>query len=361
MTAEDRPQRPPTLDDVARYANVSRQTISRVINNKGEVSEATRQRVLATIATLGYRPNMLARSLVTRRSLDIGLVISDAPQPPYDAELVRGVEDEADRAGYNVFLCNAAGDPVRELRALERLRGQRIAGAILCAPRLDDEALRATVTSGFPVVLVHRELAGVPGTVVWPGYGVGGRLATEHLLALGRRKIAYAGLPYERLHDRDKLHGYQAAHCQAGVPFDASLVVETSRNLRGGYEALAKLARHRRAVDALFACNDLVAIGALRYAATHGIAVPDDIAIVGFGGLAIAAMMTPTLSTVVVPLYSIGVTAMQELLELIAGQGRQLRHVHAEPRLCVRESSAGGPPGQLATVSDEEGLVFYGS
>src|SRR5436305_3928440 len=157
MPKSDRRTGQPTLDDVARRANVSRQTISRVINGKGEIRESTRQRVLEAIRELGYQPNTHARSLASNKSSNIALVVPDIALPFYP-EIARGVEDGAYRAGYSVFLCHTAHDPERELQALERLRGHRIAGAIICNPRLDDETLERTLAGGFPVVLVNREL-----------------------------------------------------------------------------------------------------------------------------------------------------------------------------------------------------------
>lgn len=331
--------RPPTLDDVAELANVSRQTISRVVNNKGEIREATRQRVLAAIEELGYQPNSLARSLATNRSLAIGLVVPNISQPFYP-EIARGVEDGAQAAGYSVFLCHAAGSAERELQALERLRGHRVAGVILCNSRLDDATLERAVRGFSPIVLVGREVPNVPGTVIWPGYDRSGEAATRHLIELGRRQIAYLGLDniYNNV-DREKFRGYRTALERAGRAFDPDLVTRTASSFQGGYDAMATLAERGQAVDGIFAFNDLMAIGAMRYCATRGIAVPEDVAVVGFGGTDVASMVTPALSTIAVPLYSIGTTAIQELLDLIGGAGHERRHVHAQPELLIRGSS----------------------
>lgn len=330
--------RPPTLEDVARRANVSRQTISRVINEKGEVSEATRQRVLVAIRELSFQPNSLARSLATNRSPVIGLVVPDITQPFYP-EIARGVEDGADEAGYSVFLCHTAGSPERERRALERLRGHRVGGVIICNSRLDDDTLSQAVVGAFPVVLVNREVPNVKGTVIWPGYDTGGVLATEHLIALGRHRIAYLGLNYENRVDRDKFSGYRAALERVGIPLDPRLIQRVANTFQGGYDAMAALVNQGIAVDGVFAFNDLMAIGAMRYAATHGIGVPDEVALVGFGGSNVASMVTPALSTIAVPLYSIGLTAVQEILDLIAGKDEEHRHVNVQPELLVRGSS----------------------
>lgn len=331
-------RRPPTLDDVARRANVSRQTISRVVNGKGEIRESTRQRVLAAIGELGYQPNPHARSLASNKSSDIAIIVPDISQPFYP-EIARGVEDGAYQAGYSVFLCHTARDPLRELQALERLRGHRVAGAINCNSRLDDETLQRTLVGGFPVVMVNRALPNGHATVIWPGYDTGGAMATAHLIALGRRRIVYLGFADAPKADSDRLRGYCTALERAGIPFDPARVLRAPNTFQGGYDAMAALIRQEIEADGLFASNDVMAIGAMRYAATHGIGIPEDIAIVGFGGSDIASMVTPALSTIAIPLYTIGVTAVQELLDLINGKGEEQRHVHSEPTLLVRGSS----------------------
>jgi len=338
MSKGERRTGQPTLEDVARRASVSRQTISRVINGKGEIRESTRQRVLQAIRELGYQPNSHARTLASNKSSNIAIVVPDISQPFYP-EIARGVEDGAYHAGYSVFLCHTARDPIRELQALGRLRGHRIAGAIICNSRLDEETLERTLAGGFPVVLVNRELPNGYATVIWPGYDTGGRMATEHLLALGRRRIVYLGFDSDTKADNDRRQGYRTALEHADIPFDPARVLRAPNTFQGGYAAMDGLAHQRLAVDGLFASTDVMAIGAMRYAATHEIRIPEDIAVIGFGGSDIASMVTPALSTIVVPLYTIGVTAVQELLDLINGKSEEQRQIHTEPTLLVRGSS----------------------
>jgi LacI family transcriptional regulator len=327
-----------TLNDVARLSNVSRQTVSRVINNKDAVSPETEQRVRAAIRELDYRPNSLARSLVTNRSHVIGLVVPNISQPYYP-EIARGVEDGAYEADYSVFLSHTAGDAKRELQALERLRGHRVDGVIICNSRLDDETLSQSAAALSPAVLVNRQLANVSGTVIWTGYDTGSELAVEHLHAVGRRRIAYVGLDYVNNVDAAKFLGYRTGLERTGIPFDSSIVVRGPNSFQGGYAAMEAIHSAALCVDAIFASNDLIAIGAMRYALTHGIDVPDEVAFVGFGGSEVASMVTPDLTTISVPLYSIGVTAVQELLQLIVGTGEQHRQLNIKPEILIRGSS----------------------
>lgn len=345
MTASEiksikRSHKAPTLKDVAKKADVSVQTISRVINNKAEVSPETRAKVLKAVSELGYQPNSVARSLVTRHSLAIGLVLPDISQPFYP-EIARGVEDGAQSAGYSIFLCNAAGSPERELQALDRLRGHQIAGQIICNPRLEDDALAEAITGTTPVVLINRHLPDVGGTVIWTGYRTGSEMAVSHLLDIGKTRIGVLTInPRNQAHD-DKFKGYLDALDQFDMKHEESRFVSETGTLHGGYEAMKSLMHQAPDTDAVFAFNDHMAVGALRYASTHKIRVPEDVAIVGFGGAEIAEMTTPSLTTVAVPLYEIGAMAIRELLEQIASGVDQSHTLHANPELKARGSTIG--------------------
>ncbi len=343
--------RQPTLNDVALRANVSKQTISRVVNNKGEVSEATRQRVLDVIREIGYHPNTLARSLVTSRTHVIGLSLPNIDQP-FFPQIARGVEDAAAEAGYSVFLCSASGDPERELNAIERLRGHRVAGIISFSSRLSDEDIERTVGGLFPVVMANRELLDAQGNVIWPGYETGSRLAVEHLISLGRRRIVFLGLEQDSNIDSIKQRGYEAALAAADIPLDPDLIVRTAGRIGRGFNALAQGGQASIAAlvdrcvtfDAVFASNDLPAIGATHYLSASGVRIPDDVAVVGFGGANVAGLVTPTLSTVLIPLYEMGATAFSALLDRINHEEPVDRFVQVQPQLVVRQSSGGALP-----------------
>lgn len=341
--------RQPTLSDVAQRANVSKQTISRVINNKGEVSDATRQRVLEAIREIGYYPNTLARSLVTSKSVVIGLSVPNIDQP-FFPQIARGVEDAAAGSGYSVFLCNASGSADRELHAIERLRGHRVAGVISFNSHLDDETIERAVGGLFPVVMINRELPNMRGTVIWPGYQSGAELATEHLIQLGRRTIVFLGMDPESNVDNDKVRGYRHALERAGIPFDPGLVFRTAGRLgrgfndliNGGQQAIAEVRERGADIDAIFASNDLPAIGAMQYLMSQGVQVPEDVAIVGFGAANVSSIVSPGLSTVTMPLYEMGQTAFLALLDQISRKEHGLRLVQTSPELIVRQSSQMG-------------------
>ncbi|HYI13940.1 MAG TPA: LacI family DNA-binding transcriptional regulator [Thermomicrobiales bacterium] len=357
--------RQPTLNDVAKRANVSKQTISRVVNNKGEVSEATRQRVLEVIREIGYHPNTLARSLVTSRTHVIGLALPNIDQP-FFPQIARGVEDAAAEAGYSVFLCNAAGDPMRELQAIERLRGHRVAGIISFSSRLSDDAVEQAIGGLFPVVMANRELLDARGNVIWHGYETGSQLAVEHLIELGRRRIVFLGLEANSNIDSTKQRGYEAALAAAGLPLAPDLIVRTAGEMgrdfnalaQGGHTAAASLIERGIEFDAIFASNDLPAIGAMHYLTAAGVRIPDDVAVVGFGGASVSGLVTPTLSTILIPLYEMGTTAFSALLDRINHEDHGERLVTELPELIVRQSS--GRPGVDGAVAGGRERVVAG-
>ncbi len=339
-------RRAPTINDVARLSNVSRQTVSRVINNKGEVSEATRQRVLAAITELGYHPNALARSLVTDRTQVIGLVLPNIDHP-YFPLIARGVEDAASDLDYSVFLCNAAGDYDRELRVLRRLRGNRVDGVIIFNSHLTDEEIEQAVGNGCPVVLVNREVPDQRGTVVWPGYEQGGYLAAKHLIDIGRQRIAYFGPADESNVDTDKLAGFRRALAEVQLEVKPNYIIRAASTqklgfmdrIQNGTEVISRALNDGITFDGICASNDLLAIGAIRALAAQGIRVPQDVAVIGFGASNVSSIVVPQLSTISMPLHEMGVAAFQALLGRLVNQQSDPHTVQIKPTLIIRASS----------------------
>jgi LacI family transcriptional regulator len=328
-------ERAPTLRDVAERAGVSRQTVSRVINDKGEIADSTRARVLAVIKDLG--------------SMVIGLVLPTINHP-FFAEIARGVEDEANTLGYSVFLSTAAGGNEREARAIERLRGHRVAGLITFNSHLDDDAFLAAHRDISPVLQINGEIPGQRGLVIWPGYEQGGYIATRHLLEIGRRRIGYIGFSHDSNLDADKFDGYVRALHEAGLDVDPAIVLrrapaQQSRPLerlaRAGFEALEIMVRQNGRLDGVFVSNDLTAIGAIQFARANRLQIPDDLAIVGFGGANIGRLMAPSLSTIGMPLYEMGARAVQILVDAIKQREPAATTVDIAPQLIVRESTGG--------------------
>jgi LacI family transcriptional regulator len=327
-----------TMADVAREAGVSSMTVSRVINNKGEVSPVTRQRVQEIIERLGYRPSGIARGLATQRTGTLGLVVPDVANP-FFSDVARGVEHVAYAEGYNTFLCNTEEDPHRELAVLKSLEEKRVDGLVLCSSRLDDGELRAVVARHPTVVLVNRRLEGDRVRSVLVDDETGGRLATQHLLQAGHRAVGFLAGPPVSHSGRQRAEGYRAALAAVGLPYNPAWVRHCYPVVEGGQEAARELLTAHSELTALVCYNDLVAVGALQACADLGRQVPGDVAVVGYDDIPLSALVTPPLTTCRVPRYELGVQAVRLLLDQIDGCPDECDEIVLRPELTVRASA----------------------
>ncbi len=327
----------PTIADVAREAGVSRQTVSRALNNKGEISSDTLRRVREVIERLDYRPSSIARGLATRRTLTIGLVVPDIANP-FFADISRGADDAAHAAGYSLLLGNTVEDPGREAVILRSLEQRGVDGVVLCSSRLPEEELSGLVSHQAAAVLVNRTLSGYSSVCVDDAWGAG--MLVRHLLASGRNTIGCLAGPPISHSSREKARGYADAMAAAGRdPAPALTVRCPSMDVEGGRLAALSLLAERPDVDAIVCHNDLIAVGALRACAEHGRRVPDDVAVAGAADIVLAALVTPSLTTLNVDRLAIGAIAMRGLLgQLREGIGTCSTQV-LRPELVVRESA----------------------
>jgi LacI family transcriptional regulator len=329
------PKQHVTMADVAREAGVSLMTVSRAINGKDGLSKATRDRILAIVDRLGYRPSIIARSLVTDRTGTIGLVVIDNSNP-FFSEVARGVEQEAYAQGYNVFLCNTEEDIEREQAVLRSLEEKRVDGVILCSPRSDEKVLQAALEQHAAVVLINRRLADMRLGTVLVNDEQGGRICTEHLLSRGHRAIGFLSGPSRSYSGQARARGYRAALEVAGVAPCLELTRPCLPVVESGREATLALLAAQPQITALFCYNDLSAVGALQACVSLGRRVPDDLAIVGFDDIPLARLVTPPLTTCHVPLHDLGKQAMQSLLDHINGCGANCDDIVIEPKLIIR-------------------------
>jgi LacI family transcriptional regulator len=331
-----------TMADVAREVGVSTMTVSRVINDKGDVSPATRLRVIEAIERLGYRPSSIARSLATHHTGTLGLVIPDVANP-FFAEIARGVEEVAYAQGYNVFLCNTDEDPARELEVLGSLEEKRVDGIVLCSSRLDSASLRLVIESHAAVTLVNRRIDGAgPGVgMVRVDDRMGGRLATTHLLDQGHTAIGFLSGPPGSHSGQLRLQGYREALLAAGLAYDEAWIAGCSPVAEAGRAAALQLLQKVPTLTALLCYNDLVAVGVLQACVERGRRVPRDLAVVGFDDIPLAALVTPALTTCRVPRHELGTRAVELLLERIRGDAmeRPEEEIVLQPELVVRESA----------------------
>lgn len=327
-----------TMADVARSAGVSLMTVSRVINDKEGVSAVTRQRVQDQIELLGYRPSSIARGLATRRTGTLGLVVPDVANP-FFADVARGVEHVAYAEGYNVFLCNTEEDPSRELAVLVSLEEKRVDGLVLCSSRLGDDDLRGAVSRHPTVVLVNRQLPEEGLHSVLLADEAGGRLMAQFLLEAGHREFGYLAGPEVSHSGRERTKGHRAALAEASLVREARRVRYCAPDVSGGQEAARELLAAYPGITALLCYNDLVAVGALQACAELAIQVPQDVAVVGYDDIPLAALVTPALTTCRVPRYRLGTESVRLLLSQIDGCPEDCAEIELQPELVLRASA----------------------
>jgi LacI family transcriptional regulator len=327
-----------TIREVAREAGVSVATVSRVVTGSHHrVRPATRRRVQAAVARLRYQPNLIARGLKKRITHTIGLIVPDISNPFFPA-IARGIEDVASRAGLGVLLCNTYEDLAKERAYLALLDNRMVDGLIFATAGANTGHLRMLRRRGVPVVLVARAPDRVGIDAVLVDNRGGARAATAHLIGLGHREIAFVGGPASVRVDVEREAGYREALDAAGIPVNPRLILQGDFRAEGGAAAVSALLERGERFTAIFAANDLMAIGAMEELRRRGRHVPQDVAIVGFDDITFASLVEPRLTTVAQPKYRMGSLAMERLLELLSGGSRRPRRLVLDPQLVVRDS-----------------------
>ncbi len=336
---------PTTIRDVAAVARVSPATVSRVLNGKQDVAADLRSRVLAAVSELGYRRNGPARSLRTRAAMVLGLIISDITNPFFTA-VVRGAEDQAQLAGYSVVLANADEDVAKEARYLEVAAAEQMAGVLLSPASLQRTSIDVLLERGIPVVTIDRRLTAAPVDSVTVDNHQAARRAAQHLIGQGCRRVGLIAGPAETTTGARRRAGYRAALRAAGRPADPCLIACGDFRTEGGYAATRQLLQQSQPPDGLLFSNNLMTVGGLQAIAEAGLAIPGDIAVVGFDDAIWATALRPPLTVVAQPTYEIGQTAAELLLRRVAGEKFPPRHVVLPAELIVRASSQRtlGPP-----------------
>jgi LacI family transcriptional regulator len=331
-----------TIVDVAARAGVSTATVSRVLSGSATALPATRDRVLEAARELAYRPSGVARALKRAETRTIGLVVTDIANP-FFPQIVRGVEDEAHRLGYGVLLCNAADDPARELATLDLLVERRVDGVIVASGRATRRLGERLAALSMPVVLVNADVR-VPGLAsIGTAQRAGSRLAAEHLLGLGHRRLAFVGAPPGHVAAGPRRAGVVDALRAAGLDPATSLqAVPGDGRVDGGARAVDQLLGDHRPPTGLVAYNDLAAIGALRALRIAGIGVPRRISIVGFDDIEPASWTDPPLTTVRQATSEMGRWAVERIASALRG-AREATRVTLRPELVVRGSTAPPP------------------
>jgi DNA-binding LacI/PurR family transcriptional regulator len=336
-----------TLEVVAREAGVSRATVSRVVNGGQRVDPRTLRNVERAIERLGYSPNRAARSLVTRRSDSIGLVI---PEPtarlfgdPFFPRLVRGISETLSARDLQLVLL-APQSRADENRLRSYLTSGHVDGALLVSLHADDPLPGYLVSANIPVVVGGRPPDGLSISYVDMDNVNGARAAVQHLIAIGRRHIATVAGPRDMAAATDRLRGYREALSAAGIKHDARLEVGADFDQDLAHQRVAQLLAQHPEIDAIFAASDPMALGVLQALRAAGRTVPDDVAVVGFDDSAVAQAAEPPLSSVRQPIEEMGREMTRLLIDSLAPKGRVARRLILATELVVRASSGGDAP-----------------
>jgi len=323
--------------DVAKLANVSTATVSRVLRKPDKVSKDTRQKVMEAIKQLNYQPNMVARQFRTKETKTVLVVIPDVTSP-FFSEVLRGIEHTALESGYRVILGDTENDINREHEYIELLLQQQADGAILLTARMDRTRLEE-IANQFPVVLACEYIDELDIPTVSIDNINGARRATEHLIQLGHTRIAHIAGPMNVILSRDRLKGYEQAIISHQLQIDSLYIKEGDFSLESGYDQMLHLLELEIPPTAVFVFNDLMAIGAIKAAKDKGLRVPEDVAVVGFDNIKMTSVFEPNITTIDQPKYEIGKKAMDLLLNLMNGEALQKKKFVLKDELIVRESS----------------------
>lgn len=332
-----------SLRDVAKRAGVSPMTVSRVINNAPSVRQETRERVEEVIALMGYIPNRLAQGLISQRTGTIGLILPDVANP-FFALVLRAAEIAARREGYRLLVCNTEGDASLERDYIQNLISHQVDGLIV-APVGDRSrnGLLPLIRRKYPLVLLDRSVDGIDCDLVQGDSAGGAQRLVRHLIAIGHRRIAMILGPDDVSSTRERYSGYSEALKSAGLPLTRDLAVETTVDLPGGYRATQQILRLDERPTAIFAVNNMTALGAMQALREQGLTVPESMGLVCFDDVEHLAILAPFMTVVDQPAEAFGSMAAQMVLERIAGRaGEKPRLVRLPTNLIVRVSCGAG-------------------
>lgn len=317
------------------------QTVSRAVNDKGEISPETRDRIMKTVQELGYRPNRLARAMSTQKTNLVGLIVPDITNP-YFPEIMRGVQDKALAMDYNVLACNSDDQPEAELDIIELLASHGVDGIITFSSKVKDGMLQELTKTFRPLVFVNRhfEHPDVSSLIVDNLHGA--HLAVDHFAREGHKKVGMITNKEYSFSVEPRVQGFLERLRHHGLPAEDEQVESDLPSADGGYEATMRLLEKHQDISAIFAYNDLMALGALRACRDASRSVPEDISIIGFDDIQLASMSTPALSSIRVDKYQLGEHAFERMLEMIEKPEVKFAAINMDVELVLRESTRMG-------------------
>jgi len=331
-----------TIKDIARIAKVSHTTVSRALNNKPRIHPQTKEKILSIARELNYQPNFFARSLVTKRTKILGLVITTIANPFY-SELAQGIETTARSLGYNIILCSTDYELTTEKQYIDMLRSKGVDGIIFTSAHIGDPNIIELAEEGFPMILVNRRTyhPTVREKVDYVGVDniLGGFLAVEHLIRLGHKRIGIIGGSSESSVGFERLEGGKKALKTYGLEAREDYFLEGDFLKESGYQGGKRFLRMDKPPTAIFATNDYMALGTYQAIVEEGVRIPEEIALVGFNDIEFTSMRGIDLTTVGQKKYEMGALAVKKLVERIKGEGTESsKEVILEPELIIRRT-----------------------
>jgi LacI family transcriptional regulator, repressor for deo operon, udp, cdd, tsx, nupC, and nupG len=324
------------MSDVARLANVSTATVSRVLTKPESVKAETKQKVLEAIHQLNYKPNMVARQF-RRKETKIVLVVVPDITNPFFSRVLRGIEHTAVQNGYQVIVGDTENNVKRECEYLNLLRQKQADGMILLTARIDKDDLQE-IANQYPVVLACEYIEGISVPTVSIDNISSARKAVEHLIQIGHKKIAHITGPLNVILSRDRLKGFQQAMMNHDLTIDPVFIQEGNFTYNSGFNQMVKLLALENPPTAVFAANDEMAVGTVKAAIENGKKVPEDLAVVGFDNIKISEIFEPSITTIEQPKYKIGINAMELLIKQMNGHVLGKKQHVLTNKLIVRES-----------------------
>ncbi len=305
-----------TIKDIAEAANVSVTTVSRVLNDKPDVSPNTRKVVLEKINELGYKPNSIARGLALQKTNTLGLIIPDISNP-FFPNIVRGVEDMANKKGYSIIFCNTDNEQKKEKEAIELMKEKQVDGILLSLSTTNKKELKELRNVEYPVVQIDRKIPDIDYPSITIDNYKSAYTATKYLINFNHQKIAHITGDLETITGSKRLEGFKNAITEANLNIKDSYIKKGNYSKKSGYQNMLDLLKNNNPPSAVFIANDLMAVGAYQAVFELDLSIPEDISIIGHDNIDVTNLVNPTLSTMAQPKYELGHKAVQLLIEEI--------------------------------------------
>ena len=328
-----------TMLDIAERAGVSKATVSMVLNKRDKnISSDTRNRILQIARDMNYIPNSLARSLNTKKTETIGIILPDITNP-FFSEMARAIEDVANNLGYNVIFCNSDNEISKENKYVKLLISKLVDGVIFIPGGESNDNLQILINNNVPFVLADRYVEGYEefyGVYCMNKLGI--TKAVDYLVAKGRKRIAFVRGPHSVETSTQRLEGYTETMQKYGL-FNEKLIFENEFTIEGGIETTKEILGMKEQVDSIIYSNDIMAIGGIKILIKRGCKVPQDISVIGYDNIEMSEFMEPELTTVSQPIYEMGKCSCELLINIINGKTMVKKQIYFEPELIVRGTS----------------------